>query len=214
MIVFVLFVIIHDLLLFSYTVFIGVFHLFNQNWNWSGKTLAILCSIVFLAFYKKYPLSTYGITTRQRPNSIRLSLVVLAVFVLANLLLSFFPPTKGRFSLETLAFELTMPGIDEELAFRGIMIGLLSQVLVENITLGRLKLGNPSILITSVLFGLLHALNLNKEFAFSFNTMYFLQTFAFGYIVGWVFVRSRSVLFPAIIHNAADFVGVLVPMLL
>ncbi len=46
-------------------------------------------------------------------------------------------------------FQLTIPGIDEELAFRGI--GLLSQVLVGRWKIKRLNFGNPGILITLVI---------------------------------------------------------------
>ncbi len=211
-IAFTLFVIIHHILLFSYS--LDVFHFFKQNWNWSGKFLAILGSIIFLIFYKKYPISEYGITLHQKPNSIRFSLIVLSVFAFATISIGFFASNKANFNLETLMFQLTIPGIDEELAFRGIMIGLLSQILVDNIKIKNLKFINPSVLITSILFGLLHALNLNKNFNISFDLIMFLQMFSMGFVMGWVFVKSKSIVFPIIIHNISNVIMVLIPMLL
>lgn len=211
-VVFILFVFIHHLLLISYT--IETFHFFNQYWNWSGKLLAILGSILFLIFYKKFPISGYGITVHQKTNSIRFSLIILSVFVFASILIGFFASDKTNFNLDTLMFQLTMPGIDEELAYRGIMIGLLSQVLVSNWKIKKLNLGNPSILITSILFGLLHALNLDKNYTLSFNILYFLWIFCFAFAVGWVFVKSKSILFPIVIHSTTDFLLSFIPMLL
>ena len=210
-IVFILFFLVNELLLYSYT--IESLRFFNQHWNWSGKSLAILGSILFLIFYKKYPVSEYGITFHQKPNSIRFSLIILSVFIFASILTGFFASEKTSFNLNTLMFQLTMPGFDEELAFRGIMIGLLSQVLVSNWKIKKLNLGNPSILITSILFGLIHGLNLDKSFNLSFNISYFLWTFSIGFALGWVFVKSKSILFPIILHNTLNFVVNLIPML-
>ncbi|MHB1688116.1 MAG: CPBP family intramembrane glutamic endopeptidase [Ignavibacteriaceae bacterium] len=136
------------------------------------------------------------------------------MFVLVSVLIGFFASHKANFDFDTVMFQLTMPGIDEELAFRGIMIGLLSQILVDNITIKKLKFGNPSILITSTLFGLLHALNLDKNFNISFDLIIFLWTFSMGFVMGWVFVKSKSILFPIIIHNITNVIMVLIPMLL
>ncbi|VAX27428.1 hypothetical protein MNBD_IGNAVI01-1481 [hydrothermal vent metagenome] len=210
-IVFILFFFINELLLYSYT--IETFHFFDQNWNWSGKTLAILGSILFLIFYKKYPSVEYGITFHQQPGSIRFSLIILSVFIFTAILIGFFASDVTSFNLETLIFQLTVPGFDEELAFRGIMIGLLSQVLVSDWKIKKLNLGNPSILITSILFGLVHGLQLDKDFNLSFNLAYFLWTFSIGFALGWVFVKSKSLLFPIILHNTLNFVMNLIPML-
>jgi CAAX protease family protein len=212
LIVFILFVFLNHILVYSYT--LKAFHFFNQNWNWSGKVLAICGSIIFLIFYKKYPINEYGITLHQKPKSIRISIVVLAVFVFATILIGLFASQKTNFNLETLSFQLTLPGIDEELAFRGIMIGLLSQILVEHINISYLKFINPSILITSILFGLDHAFNFDKNLNLSLDFIMFLQIFLMGIVMGWIFVRSKSILFPMIIHNISNTLMVLIPMLL
>ncbi len=210
--IFVIFVFLHHLSLFSYT--LKPLHFFKQNWNWSGKFLAICGSIIFLISYKKFPITEYGITFHQKEKSIHFSLIVLSVYVLVAILVGFFVSQKTNFNIETLAFEFTMPAIDEELALRGIMIGLLSQILIDNIKIKNLKFINPSILITAILFGLLHALNLNKNFSISFDSVYFLWTFIFGFVVGWVFVKSKSILYPIIIHSVLDTMLFLIPMLL
>jgi len=209
-IVFVLFFFINELLVYSHT--IETLRFFKEYWNWSGKFFAIVGSILFLTFYKKYPITEYGITFHQQPGSIRFSLIILSVFVFTSVLIGFFASEAASFNLETLMFQLTMPGFDEELAFRGIMIGLLSQVLVSNWKIKKLNLGNPSILITSILFGLVHGLQLDKDFNLSFSISYFLWTFSIGFAIGWVFVKSKSIVFPIIIHNTLNFAMNFIPM--
>lgn len=196
--VFAAFLLFHQVLLYSHLL---AFQFIKERWNWVGKSLAIFGSVLFLIFYKKYPIAEYGITFHQRRNSIRVSLIVLGALVLAALIVGVFILRRTHIDLDTLTFELTMPAIDEELAYRGIMIGLLSQILVDKVGIGNLKFINPSVLITSIIFGLTHALALGKSFAISFDLFTFLWNFAFGLLVGWVFVRSRSILFPIVIHS-------------
>ena len=116
---------------------------------------------------------------------------------------------KSDFDTETLAFQLTVPGIDEEIMFRGILLGLLATSLQDKI----LFLGNPSILITAILFGFMHALTLNENFTIDFEPIYFLQTFLAGYIWGWITIKSRSILLAILSHNLSNFFGTLSTMI-
>lgn len=116
---------------------------------------------------------------------------------------------KSKFNLETLAFQLTVPGIDEEIIFRGILLGLLMSSLKENIKF----LGNPSVLLTGILFGLMHALTLKNDLSINFNSIYFFQTGIAGYIWGWITIKSRSILMAILSHNFSNFFGTLVTMI-
>lgn len=112
------------------------------------------------------------------------------------------------FDFETLAFQLTMPGIDEEIMFREVLLGLLLNALKDKISI----LGNPGILLTAILFGFLHALTLDKDYSISFEPIYFLQTGFGGYVWAWVAMKSRSILLPILSHVFANFFAALVAM--
>lgn len=87
---------------------------------------------------------------------------------------------KSEFNIETLAFQLTVPGIDEEIIFRGILLGLLMSTLKDKISF----FGNPSILLTAILFGFWHSLTLDKNYSIDFNPIYFFQIGLAGYVWG------------------------------
>lgn len=93
--------------------------------------------------------------------------------------------------------------------FRGILFGLLLSALRQNIPF----LGNPALLITSALFGFMHALTLSENYSIRFNALYFIQTAFAGWVWGWVTLRSRSILMPVLSHNLSNFFGTLVTML-
>ena len=115
----------------------------------------------------------------------------------------------SKFNLETLAFQISLPGIDEEIMFRGILLGLLATSLKDKISF----LGNPSVLLTAILFGFMHALTLNKDYSINFEPIYFIQTGFAGYVWGWITIKSRSILLAIVSHNFSNFFGTLSTMI-
>jgi len=116
---------------------------------------------------------------------------------------------KSEYNFETLAFQISIPGIDEEIFFRGLLLGLLSSALKDKISF----LGNPSILLTAILFGFMHALKIDKNNSLSFESIYFFQTGIAGYVWGWVTIKSRSILLAILSHNLSNFFGTLLTMI-
>ncbi|MGL5958822.1 MAG: CPBP family intramembrane glutamic endopeptidase [Phocaeicola sp.] len=82
-------------------------------------------------------------------------------------------------------------------SYRGVLLGLLSSSLKQRIS----SWGNPSILITAILFGLMHALCIDKSNYISFDIIYFIQMGVAGYIWGWITIKSRSLLLGVLSHN-------------
>lgn len=116
---------------------------------------------------------------------------------------------KSNFNVETLAFQFLLPGIDEEIIYRGILLGLLMSTLKDKIKF----IGNPSLLIISILIGLIHALTLDKNLSIKFSPMYFIQTGFGGFAWGWVTVKSRGIVLAVFSHNLSNFFGTLVTMI-
>lgn len=95
------------------------------GWNWSGKSGAIAFSlIIFLAFPTLR--AGLGFTLTQKSNSIAKSLTAITMlfFVAASLGLT---QERTPFNIETILFQLTMPSLDEEMVYRGILLCLLSR---------------------------------------------------------------------------------------
>ena len=138
-------------------------------------------------------------------------IVVLLVLVLSVVLAAL--GSAKELNIETLLFQLSMPGFDEEIAFRGIMLGLLLPVLKSNIKLGRLKLGNPAVLVTAILFGFVHSLFVSKGIDVEFNLISFVSTGVYGYVLAWLTKKTGSILFPIIIHNLGNFLPFFISMI-
>ncbi len=186
---------------------IDFLHIVNGNWNWNGKILGVIFSILcYFTFRHLFKDHDYFTLKQDKSNLKKTTFLSFAVVILATIIWSVFG--KSEFNLESLMFQLTLPGIDEEIMYRGILLGLLMSMLKGQIRF----VGNPSILISSVLFGAIHALKLNADFTPSFNLIYFLQTGLAGYAWGWITVKSRSVLFAILSHNFSNFFGTLATM--
>ncbi|MCB0497046.1 MAG: CPBP family intramembrane metalloprotease [Cyclobacteriaceae bacterium] len=179
------------------------------SWNWSGKIYAIIGSIVFYFLFRKDFSANDFFTLKQKKGSLKTNTLITAVIGMVAIAISFFLFGKSEPKPETLFFQLTMPGFDEEIAFRGIMLGLLATLLKDRLKLGKISFGNPAVLITAILFGLVHSLHIDKNGSISQNWIYFAQTFLLGWIWGWMTIKSRSILMALVSHNLTNTLGTL-----
>jgi uncharacterized protein len=184
------------------------FDLIDSRWNWEGKALGLLFGILCYFAFRKYFAKNDFVTLSQASGTYRGPLLVAILIVILAASVAYFTGSS-EFNGETLAFQLTMPGFDEELIFRAVLLGLLIGSLRESIPF----IGNPAILISAILFGLMHALTLDKSFSVSIEPLYLIQTGIGGYAWAWIAVKSRSILLPVLSHNLANFTAALATML-
>ena len=101
-----------------------------------------------------------------------------------------------------------MPGIDEEVMCRGVILGLMCSALREG---GRPSL-NPAIIINGIWFGLVHSLSFQSgEVVFSVAS--FIVTGLVGYALAYIALRTRSILIPMLTHNICNFCNNLLSMI-
>ncbi|GAB5518397.1 MAG: hypothetical protein RhofKO_06480 [Rhodothermales bacterium] len=178
----------------------GPLDIFGGTWNWDGKAYSLLWALVFIAFG---PLSREesGLTLHQRTGSIRAAIFTTVALTAASFGLGVLfgggPPDA-----ETVAFQLTMPGLAEEIVYRGVLIGLLHRALPGNSLVGRV---GPT-LITAVAFGLVHGLSV-EDVAPSFEWLFFSYTFVGGLAYGWLREQTGSVAFPILAHSLGNTIA-------
>jgi uncharacterized protein len=180
----------------------------DGNWNWNGKILGILFGILCYFLFRHLFIDHDYFTLKQDKTYLKKASILSMVIVICSTTI-WYIFGKSEFDLESLAFQLTLPGIDEEIMYRGILLGLLMSTLKGQVRF----IGNPSLLISSILFGVIHALKLNEGFTPNFNPIYFLQTGLAGYAWGWVTIKSRSILLGILSHNLSNFFGTLAMMI-
>jgi membrane protease YdiL (CAAX protease family) len=172
----------------------------NAEWNWTGKIFAISGSFIFLLLYKQFDLKDYFLTLNQNKGFIKKGALIVALILLVKSMISFYFGSTVKGNIETILFQLTMPGIDEEIAYRGIMLGLLVNVLKPF----RETIFHPAILVTAILFGLGHGLFMTKSFELSFDIFSFLSSCILGIIWGWLTIKSGSIVLSLTSHNLGN----------
>jgi membrane protease YdiL (CAAX protease family) len=170
----------------------------GAHWNWVGKVLGIGWVIAAVAI-GVVPRERVGLTLRQRAGSVWPATITTIVLVgIIGLLVQEGQRPNG----ETLLYQATMPGIAEELAYRGIFLALLEQAFCasdERWSKSVVWAG----LVTSLAFGLTHGLAWRDgQVTFDFGAFVF-PTLG-GAALFWLRRRTGSLLFPIIAHNGGN----------
>jgi membrane protease YdiL (CAAX protease family) len=184
------------------------FDFIKSSWNWDGKILGILFGLICFFIFKNKFIKYNFFKIRQERENIKKTLVVSIIIIFITAIM-WFILGESEFDIETLVFQLIIPGIDEEIMYRGVLLGLLMSCIKDKIFF-RDYIG---ILIIAILFGFIHAFQLNDGYSIYFDWIYFIQTSFFGFVLGWITIKSRSILLAIIVHNLSNFLGVLVTML-
>lgn len=167
------------------------------DWNWQGKAMALAATLAIAAL-PVFSWRACGFTLRQAPGSLKsagpVALLYVAFFVALGLA---FPNEPA--SAETLAFQLTMPGLEEELFYRGLLLFALARAFTGRIRLLGVEWGWGAVL-SCILFGLAHAFGFSNG-AFHFDPITMALTALPSLIAVWLVLRTRSVLLPVVLHN-------------
>ena len=179
----------------------------HAGWNWQGKVMALAVTLA-VASAPAFGWRRSGLTWRQAPGSLRpaLGVCVLYAAVFVALALAF---PGGRADAETVAFQLTMPGLEEEPFYRGVLLLALDRAFPAS----RRALGVDwgwSAPLSCALFGLAHGFGFSHG-AWSFEPLAFLLTGGPAAIAVWLRLRTGSVVLPVLLHNFGNAIGLVIP---
>lgn len=126
------------------------------QWNFAGKVFEFIWPLIAIYVFKIFSPEKVGLSWPKKNNDLALGLYMGLVFAL------FFYGMEYLFannyplawSAETLLFEFTLPGLSEELLYRGFFLAVLNKYLLDSTT-DEMK---PywGIILTSILFITLH----------------------------------------------------------
>ena len=167
------------------------------EWNWQGK-LAALIATVAIAALPVFGFRRVGFTLSQVPGSVRASLPIAAAYCGFFILIAMmFPGEKAN--AEDVAFQLTMPGLEEEPFYRGILLFALDQAFRGKRRFLGVDWGWGAVL-SCFLFGMAHAFGYSDG-GFSFEPVTMALTSVPAFIAVWLRLRTGSLLLPILLHN-------------
>lgn len=175
-------------------------------WNWEGKSLGVALSLIVASL----PIIGWrraGLTLVQDRQGLMGALLLsglLLVLFLGLALMSDNPP----FDAETLAFQLTMPGLDEELFYRGVLLLMLNEAFGRPVKILGAQMGWGAV-VSSLAFGLTHAMSFGQG-GLAFDPALMASTGLAALLLVWIREKTGSVLLPIVLHNYGNAIFMLV----
>ena len=185
------------------------------KFTWIGKILSLALSLIIIYSVSKSDRQEIGFTTKTNSKrQIKIGFLIFFGFLLFDLVFKMVLfPKGGRFDIETFAFQATMPGLTEEIAFRGISLWLLDKVFIPNWTFKGVKFGWGFIIVT-VLFGVVHGAALTENHAFKFDLMTILYlTLISSLSVGILRKLSGNLIYSMLGHNTINIMNAIIRIL-
>ena len=177
----------------------------DSDWNWQGKALALAATLLIVAL-PVFGWRRSGLTLAQAAGSLKAAVPVALLYIVFFAGIAWLFPTEPA-SAETVAFQLTMPGLEEEPFYRGILLFALDRAFLGRKQILGVGWGWGAVL-SCVLFGLAHAFGYSDG-QFSFDPWTMALTAVPSFIGVWLVLRTRSVLLPIVLHNFGNAVTLL-----
>lgn len=174
--------------------------------NWQGKLLALGLTLAVAAL-PAFGWRRSGLTLAQAPGSLRSALPVAAVYALVFGALSI-AMGGGDGTTEDLAYQLTLPGLEEEPFYRGVLLLALDRALPGRWRFAGVDWGWGAVL-TSLAFGLDHALSFGRV-GYDLDPLYLALTALPSLVAVWIRYRTGSLLIPVLLHNWGNSAGHLI----
>ena len=186
------------------------FGLHLGHWNWIGKVASIATGLAAL--------TVFGVTRAEvglvMPTGRRgwivsvTGMVVGPIFILAT---SYALGANHVPDVETLLFQATMPGLDEELTFRGVAFAVLTR----GFSMPRRGLATWALplAVTTLWFTIGHVVNLEHG-RLGLLPLAIVVVLPLGLLLGAVRVSSESLLGCVIVHNVTNVTAFLAAFLL
>lgn len=180
--------------------------LIGGAWNWQGKLLALAATLAIAAL-PAFGFRRVGLTAAQAPGSLRAALPVAALYCAFFFVIAIAFPSN-RPGGEEVAFQLTMPGLEEEPFYRGILLFALDQAFTGRKRFLGLDWGWGAVL-SCLLFGMAHAFGFSRG-SFSFDPIIMALTAVPAFVAVWLRLRTGSLLLPVLLHNFGNSFSLLV----
>ena len=188
---------------------------FGLKFNWSGKILSLLLGLLVIFSVSKEERIKIGFTFKTNSKSnLKFGILFFLGFTLFDLIFKLIVFPKGiAFDLETFVYQATMPGLTEEIAFRGILLWLLNKAFIPKWNYKTLDFGWGFVIIT-FLFGASHGIFLDQDLNLKTDiiTIVYL-TLISSLSVGVLRVFSGNLMYSVLGHNVINVMNAIIRIL-
>lgn len=178
----------------------------DSAWNWQGKLVALAATLAIAAL-PAFGWRRVGLTFAQAPDSLRAALPVLAIYCAFFVAIALALPNDPA-TAEDVAFQLTLPGLEEETFYRGLLLFVLGRAFTGRVRFLGVDWGWGAVL-SCLLFGMAHAFGF-ADGQFSFDVLTMALTALPSFIAVWLVLRTGSVLLPIVMHNFGNAISMLI----
>jgi len=170
--------------------------------NWFGKILSIAGTIAMLYFLPRVGFRAAGLTWKQNKRSLRPVLQTGGLVLLFTTGGAFLVASSPNTSLENLLWQATMPGLDEELFMRGLVLLLFHQAFGKGLNVMGADTGWGFWLAVAI-FGLIHGVTVQGG-ELAVNLWAIVGTGFMGFVLTWMRERTGSLVIPIVFHNISN----------
>ncbi|MFD2939424.1 CPBP family glutamic-type intramembrane protease [Flavobacterium notoginsengisoli] len=185
------------------------------KFNWSGKILSLILGLIVIFSVSKEERIKIGFTSKANSKTqLKFGLLFFLGFTLFDFVFKMILfPKGGTFDLETFLFQATMPGLTEEIAFRGISLWLLNKAFAPKWKYRGIEFGWSFVIIT-VLFGVGHGMVLDQDLHLKFDiiTIVYL-TLISSLSVGVLRCFSGNLIYSVLGHNTINLINAIIRIL-
>jgi membrane protease YdiL (CAAX protease family) len=182
-------------------------------------TIMFLLSITAIYFFKKYV--SYRIElpkfkTLLKPIGFGLLVSILAAVIMSITLIissgesspEIKMPTSNLSVLQIIIFVFIFASIAEEMLFRGFLLNILKPLKKKGISVFKRKI-SLAVIISALMFGLIHILPLNSDNSIIFTIGMFIAPSLLGIVAGYYQEKFDNNFYAIIVHMAGNLIGII-----
>jgi len=177
----------------------------HLHWSWQECIVSAAWPFLLVALVAGISLASIGVTSRFRPGWLKPSIVAL-LLAMAVPATFFILGARKKLDVEGWVFLLVMPGLAEELVFRGVYQSLLNRVFGKPWRLANAEFGWGLIITASLFTGSNGLVAVDSQLHARIVLHAAIAPFMMSLVSGWVRERTDSV-WPSVFgHNLSNIV--------
>jgi MFS family permease len=173
---------------------------FELSWNWSGKIIAIVLTLAMYGLLPRPLRAEAGVFALPRTTDWKSVVTVSALLLVFFWCVSYLFRDGETITKETMLFQATMPGLDEEPLYRGVLLALLVSAFGKPWRIAGVGIGWGALPVV-LFFGLAHAFSQELDIE-AVVSVFAAIVMGAGFL--WIKEKTGSIWIAVLVHNLAN----------